>query len=217
MKSILIAARCLAVVVAPWLAPQGAHSMPLISEVYYDAVGSDDGQTFIELWGEPGTPLDGLVLEGVNGSNGALGPVLVLTGSVPADGLFVLADVRSDGTTDVPGADALANFDLQNGPDSLVLRDGELVLDAVGYGEFAEGEVFAGEGSPAPDGPAGSSLARLFADLDRDDNSLDFLVLAAPTPGEAPLQSVPEPGTLALAVSGLAGLGVLARARRPRA
>ena len=32
---------------------------PLISEVYYDAVGSDDGLSFVELWGAPGTDLDG--------------------------------------------------------------------------------------------------------------------------------------------------------------
>ena len=58
------------------------------------------------------------------------------------------------------------NFDFQNGPDSILLVDGEVVLDAIGYGVFAPDEFFAGEGSPAPDAPAGSSLARVFADLD---------------------------------------------------
>ena len=52
-----------------------AAATPLISEVFYDAVGSDDGWVFVELAGVPGTPLDGLFLEGVNGSNGAIGTV----------------------------------------------------------------------------------------------------------------------------------------------
>jgi hypothetical protein len=44
-------------------------------------------------------------------------------------------------------------------------------LDAIGYGVFGVGEIFAGEGTAAVDAPAGSSLARLFANLDTDDNA----------------------------------------------
>jgi len=194
------------------LAPPAA-ALPLISEVFYDAVGSDDGLSFVELSGDPGTPVDGLVITGINGSNGAAGPTLVLTGLFGDDGLFVVADQRSDGTTDVPGADMLLNFDLQNGPDSIVLSDEFGVLDAVGYGDFDPAEIFAGEGTPAPDPPAGSSLARLFADLDTDDNALDFVVEDVPTPGQAPFQAVPEPGSGTLAFAGLFTLGRIRRAR----
>ena len=49
-----------------------ASAAPLLSEVFYDAVGSDDGQSFVELYGTPGTDLTGLTIEGVNGSNGAV-------------------------------------------------------------------------------------------------------------------------------------------------
>ena len=192
-----------------------AHATPLISELLYDAVGSDDGHGFVELAGTPGTILDGMTLEGVNGSNGAIGPVITLSGSIAADGLFVVADTTSSGTTVVPLFDLLANFDFQNGPDSVVLRDsGGAVLDSLGYGVFGGGEVFAGEGAPAPDVAAGSSLARLFADLDSDDNALDFQELATPTPGVADFASVPEPGTAALMTVGLVTLTVLGR-RRP--
>ena len=92
---------------------------PLISEVLYDAVGSDNGQSFVELSGTPGTLLDGMTLEGVNGAGGAIGPVIMLSGVIAADGLFVVADTDA-GVTSVPFADQLANFDFQNGPDSSV-------------------------------------------------------------------------------------------------
>jgi hypothetical protein len=188
-----------------------ARATPIISEILYDAVGSDDGHGFVELQGAPGTILDGWTLEGVNGSNGAVGPVIDLEGVIPEDGLFVVADRTSSGTTFVPEADLIANFDFQNGPDSVELRDGEWVLDAVGYGNFGAGEVFAGEGMSAPDAPAGSSLARTYANVDTDDNASDFEVLAEPTPGTADFSEVPEPGSGVLFFSALAALAGMRR------
>jgi hypothetical protein len=179
-------------------APHGASAATLISEVFYDAVGSDNGLSFVELYGDPGSSLDGLFLEGINGSNGAI---------------WLLADDVGDGTSSVAGAHLIANFDFQNGPDSIVLRSADTVLDAVGYGVFAVGEIFAGEGTAAADAPAGSSLARLFANVDTNDNATDFIVLSVPTPGNAPLSAVPEPQTAALLGMGLLGLAWSARAR----
>ncbi len=186
-----------------------AQAAPLISELLYDAVGADDGKAFVELYGSPGASLDGLRLQSVNGDNGLVTATLVLTGTFPADGLFVVADRTSAGTTSIANADLLLDFDLQNGPDSLVLRDATSVLDAVGYGVFDGGLVFAGEGDPAEDGAAGTSLARVFANVDTGDNAVDFAVLDVPTPGTAPLAPVPEPAT-----AGLVGLGCAAFARR---
>ena len=105
------------------LAAQPGAALPLISEVFYDATGSDNGLSFVELYGEPGTPLSGFVLEGVNGANGGVGPSVLLSGAIGAGGFFVVADDLGDGTTLVAGADELANFDFQNGPDSLVSAD----------------------------------------------------------------------------------------------
>ena len=212
----LRSAGCVLALVAFLLSAQAAWSLPLISEVFYDAVGTDDGLSFVELSGEPGTPVDGLTLTGINGSNGAAGPVLVLEGLFGDDGLFVVADRTSGGVTFVDAADQLLNFDFQNGPDSIVLEDEFGVLDAVGYGVFDIDEVFAGEGAAAPDAPAGSSLARLFADLDLDDNATDFVVEAIPTPGAAPFLTVPEPSSAALAGAGLFVIGRIRRSRSVR-
>jgi hypothetical protein len=198
---------------APLLLPTSGSSLPLISEVFYDATGSDDGQVFVELYGTPGTDLTGLVVEGINGSNGAVAGSVVLSGLIPADGFFVVADGFADGTTAVVDADLVGSFDFQNGPDSVVLHDAGLVLDSVGYGVFGVSEIFAGEGEPAPDAPAGSSLARLFADLDTDDNLTDFEVLSEPTPGSGVTQ-VSEPGSTLLVGTALSGLAVMGRVRR---
>lgn len=191
-------------------APAGAQ--PLLSEVFYDALGSDDGWVFVEIAGEPGTDLSGWKVAGRNGANGATVASVELVGVIAADGLFLLADRTGGGATFTADADQVANFDLQNGPDSVLLLDGDRVVDALGYGVFGPGEFSFAEGAPAPDAPAGSSLGRRFANLDTGDNASDFEILSAPTPGQAVFLPVPEPGSgLAL----LAGLAALAALRRP--
>ena len=91
----------MALLVALGLA-SNAGALPLISEVLYDASGSDNGAVFVEIYGMAGTRLDGFRLEGVNGSNGSVGPVVWLAGSIPSNGFFVVADDRGDGQSDVP-------------------------------------------------------------------------------------------------------------------
>ena len=140
-------------VLAGWLlaAPDPAAALS-INEVLYDAQGTDDGRVFVELYGTPGTVLDGWSIEGINGSDGSVTTQLLLAGMVPDDGFFVVAD-QSAGTTEVLGADLLLNFDFQNGPDSIVLRDAAGgVVDALGYGAFAGSKPISDNGGTIIEG-----------------------------------------------------------------
>ena len=190
----------------------GAQAQTVISEVLYDAAGTDNGNVFVELFGAPGALLDGLLLEGVNGADGSVYRSVVLAGTIPSDGVFVIGDDGGDGTSLVSGIDLVLEIDFQNGPDSVVLRDGDRILDALGYGDFGGG-VFAGEGSAAPDVPSGSSLARFNPAVDTHDNLLDFISLDLPTPGSVPVSAVPLPPAVMLFLSGILGLAGIARKR----
>jgi len=205
-----------ALMVAALLTGATCHAGTVISEVFYDATGADNGLAFVELFGAPGTILDGLLLEGINGSNGAVYLGIVLSGAIPADGIFVIADDQGDGTSLVANLDLVAEVDFQNGPDSIVLRNTAGVLDALGYGNFTTA-IFAGEGNAAVDVAAGRSLARLDPLLDSNDNLTDFVVLDTPTPGALEMTVVPVPPALVLFMSGFAGLlGACRRLRSAR-
>lgn len=187
-----------------------APAQTIISEVLYDAASTDNGNVFVELFGTPGTLLDGLLLEGVNGADGSVYRSVVLAGTIPSDGIFVIGDDSGDGTSLVNDVDLVREVDFQNGPDSIVLRDAGLTLDALGYGDFGNG-VFAGEGNAAPDVPAGGSLARFDPAVDTHNNLADFMVLDLPTPGSVPVSAVPLPPAVVLFLSGILGLAGVAR------
>jgi len=199
------------------VAPVAAGTLT-ISEVFYDATATDDGQVFVEIWGESGTDLAGVFLQGVNGADGKTTHSVDLAGyTIPSDGFFVVADGRSDGSCDVDSVDLLVkDFDLQNGPDSVRLWTSSGVLDAVAYGTPPSTGYFGGETKAAPDVAAGSSLARTYADVDTDDNSSDFTTLKTPTPGTGSLKvnAVPLPGSAGLGAAGLVLVAVLLRRRR---
>ncbi len=184
---------------------------PVISELFYDAIGPDSGLAFVELFGTPGDSLDGLRLEGINGTDGNVYTSFNLSGVFPADGILVIGDDAA-GSTQVPNADLIGNIDFQNGPDSVVLRDDTSIFDAVGYGVFGAGDIFAGEGSPTADPASGSSIARFDLGLDTNDNSVDFISLTAPTPGSVPgVSAVPLPAAFYLFMSGVISLVGIAR------
>jgi hypothetical protein len=197
---------------AAMLSMSSAQAQTVISELLYDASSADNGNVFVELYGSPGTVLDGLLLEGVNGSDGVVYRSVELAGVIPSSGVFLIGDDSGDGSSFISNADLVSEIDFQNGPDSVVLRDGDTVLDALGYGDFT-GLFFSGEGNAAPDASAGQSLARRNAGLDSNDNLSDFIVLDLPTPGAVPVSAVPVPPALGLFLSGIIGLAGVARKR----
>jgi formylglycine-generating enzyme required for sulfatase activity len=152
-----------------------------LNELYYDGAGTD-ADSFVELRGPSGALLDGLTLVGINGNGGDVTKTVALAGLVGADGLWVIV---KDGASAAWKAEAdvvTAKLEFENGPDSVQLRFGELVVDAVGYGDFSGGKVFAGEGTPAPDVPGEHALGRDPLGSDTDDNATDWHDVA-PTPG----------------------------------
>ena len=174
----------------------------VISELLYDEVGSDTGRTlFVELTGPSLTPLGGLRLEAVNGNGGQITHAIDLPNAlIPFNGVFLIAERAGSQTLRDIAAFLVDDLDLQNGPDSLRLvwnpgTSMERVIDAIGYGNFGVGDVFAGEGDSATGAPAGQSLARDEAGRDTNNNRADFARssargLGVPTPGGAPLPKV---------------------------
>jgi hypothetical protein len=199
-----------ALMIASGALATGAQAQTVISEVLYDATGTDRGNVFVELYGTPGASLGGLFLEGVNGADGSVYKSAALSGMIPADGVFVIGDDSGNGTSLVVNVDLVLDVEFQNGPDSIVLRDANGALDALGYGDFSSA-FFAGEGNAAPDVTSGWSLARGNPLLDTDDNLADFTALGVPTPGIVTASPVPVPPALALFLSGCAGLVGVAR------
>lgn len=175
-----------------------------INEVYINPPGTDIG-CYVELYFPGGSTLSGYSLVGVNGFDGTDYSSIDLSAySIPADGYFVIAQ-----DSNVPDADLIdANVNFQNGPDSIQLRQGAIVIDAIGYGEFTGGTFFAGEGSPAPAYFTGeASHSRLPDGFDTNDNLVDFqsgqLTAGSanlpggggdtPTPGPTETQPTPTP------------------------
>ncbi len=164
----------------------------LINEVLYDGKASEtDGEVFIEIYGTPGTNISNFEIQLLNGSNGTITDRIVFEEGtlLPDDGIFVIADLRTHSTTETRIAPFhyLDQFDPQNGPDALMLRDdfGE-IWDALWYGTGAvaltpEGDPL-GEGQPALDALAGQSLSRSEG-VDTNENAQDFKVLEMPSPG----------------------------------
>jgi len=156
----------------------------VINEVMYDSAGPDT-DTFVELHGPAGTSLKGWSLVGVNGNKGINYKVVELSGVIGSDGFFVIAHTKAKDWISKEADLKHDNVDYENGPDSIELRFGAKKADAVGYGKFTSSHKFGGEGQPAPDAAGGQSIGRDAKQTDTGDNSKDFKIFNAPTPGSA--------------------------------
>jgi hypothetical protein len=170
----------------------------MIAEILYDAAGDDTGREFVELF-NPGSTTIGLSGVRLEAGDGA-GPgrwKLQWAGG-PADSLGPGGRFVIGGPLVEPPPDAVVTLELQNGPDAVRLVWPDGALEVVGYGALVDSEYFCAV--PAPDAPAGSSLARLPDDSNRGSNALDFAP-AEPTPGRAnqvTLDAAIEPGSMSI-------------------
>jgi hypothetical protein len=158
-----------------------ATSPLVINEVLYDPEGADGALEFVEIAAAPGTAPDaslaGWVLETGNGARP--GEWTAAWVGAAADrlhgGLFVVGESAVE-----PRPDAVADLDLQNGPDACRLRGPAGEADLVGWGAPLDPSFF--EGEAAAD-PTGLSIARLPDGFDTDVNAADLLP-APPSPAE---------------------------------
>jgi hypothetical protein len=171
----------------------------MLNEILYDTQGNDDPNLmFTEIYGPPGTNLTGWTLVGMNGNNGgAVYRTVTITGSIPADGYFVVGNTASVPNVDfVCGGGMTAGVDWENAGsstaascDGLDLRNSSgAVVDHICYGECDSNDVCTPEGTGnAPDAfPSGGinkSIGRSPDHTDTDDNSHDWAIPETLTPG----------------------------------
>lgn len=151
----------------------------VINEVYYDHPGRDDGWEFIEIHNPDAFPhaLSGWVLEALDGTTGGARVVW----AAPSDAFIGPGEFLCiAGIERAPSPGYLLKGTLGNGPDAVRLVSPSGIIDLVGYGPCASGDLY--ETVPAPDVSAGTSLARKPDGFDSGKNDADF-VSAPPTPG----------------------------------
>jgi hypothetical protein len=166
--------------------PPGARLV--INEIDCDQIGTDAAE-FVEIFnaGSASVPLAGFTVELVNGSSSASYSSVALSGTLAGGGYIVLGVAGQ--TLTLPGGVNRFDFPMmsgggiQNGPDGVRLLDASsAVVDSVAYEATFAG---AGEGGPAPDdsNTAMRSICRMPNGSDTNDNSVDFIACATPTPG----------------------------------
>lgn len=177
----------------------GGGGSIVINEIDADQSGADT-QEFIELYGTPGTVLDGHVLVFFNGNNATDASYfsIDLTGSIPNSGFFVI------GNPGVPNVNLVidpgSSGAIQNGADAIAIYSGAALdwpngtspstvglVDAIVYGtDDAEDvsliEIFVSGQAQANESPSGTNSISRVPD---GGNPLDLssFISQLPTPG----------------------------------
>ncbi|MBT9556095.1 MAG: right-handed parallel beta-helix repeat-containing protein [Myxococcales bacterium] len=138
-------------------------------------------ESTIELRGPAGLNLHGWSLTFLDEQGEKVGAALPLLGSLDSKGFWVVSSAPAPKDyADLAGQP----FGLQS-TQSVVLRQGLRVVDAVAFGNFTSVEDAFGEGATAPVLPAGKVLARNADGRDTDDNFRDFRIQDATSFGVA--------------------------------
>ncbi|MCK4537432.1 MAG: lamin tail domain-containing protein [Candidatus Krumholzibacteria bacterium] len=164
---------------ASLFSPVLAFEGPVINEVYYDEPGPDIGREFIEIInaGSVAVDLSGYLIYMVDGRTGRRDIIWVAKEGlvIPPGGILAIKGSYYD-----PVDGLSLDGHLQNGPDAVMLFDGDAVIDIAGYGDLEDQGLY--ESSPCIDVGPGWSLARRPDGYDSDSNYSDF-VPAKPSPG----------------------------------
>ena len=159
------------------VSPGSAGAGIVINEIYYDHPGLDSGTEYVEIFNNTSCSINLLGIR-IEFADGRTGNCRLFYEFGPGD--YIEPDGRL-----LIGGDSSGTFSplcvLENGPDAVVLRDSDKMLDLVGYGELQFPGLF--ESVPAPDVEAGLSLSRKPDGEDTDNNMRDF-VPAVPSPGQ---------------------------------
>lgn len=167
-----------------------ANAQVMMNEFLYDTQGTDDLTImYVEIYGPAGTNLSGYSLVGINGNGGSEYLTVPLTGTIPADGYYVV------GGSAVANVDQVVSADFQNAGsstgedcDGIDLRNGSTIVDHLCYGTCGAGHVCTGEGGsnapdPFPSGGVNYALARIPDHSDTDNNGTDWAQTDQLTPG----------------------------------
>jgi beta-lactamase superfamily II metal-dependent hydrolase len=168
----------------------------ILTEVFYDASGSDGGKEWVELYNAGGSSVD---LSGYSlgaGGGDYTNTVVQLSGTIAPGATFVVGGSTSDSSNGAPTYDQVADFspDLQNSgsvADGVALFDvaatsvttSTVPVDAVVYGSSNTDNLIDETGSAnAPevgDAPSGSSI-------ERTDLAGAWQIQSTPTPNSVP-------------------------------
>lgn len=181
--SLAIAALVSTCIVAPQASAAADGSNAVISEVYGGGgnKGAAFNHDFIELYNPTSADLDltGWSVEYLSAS-GNSGGKHELSGSLPAEGYFLIQEGGGGTGEPLPAPDAEGNLNLSGSKGSVKLYDASgAEVDLVGYGEAS-----LSEGSPAQALNNSTSAQRHAEGTDTDDNVADFSA-TAPTPKSA--------------------------------
>ncbi len=168
-----------------------AFGQVMLNEILYDTIGDDDTSImYTEIYGPAGTDLTGWTIVGINGNGGAPYLTITLSGSIPADGYFVV------GGSAAQNVDQVLAHDWQNAGsatgvscDGIDLRNaGGTTVDHLCYGECDSDDTCDGEGgSNAPDPFAGGGVNRPVARIpdhsDTNVNGTDWSSSDVQSPG----------------------------------
>ena len=190
----LVGSSAVSVTVDPATPSSGAL---LLSEVFYDPSGNDDGLEWVELFNNDSVAIDLASFSLGNGGTGYTTSLVQLSGIIQPGQTFVIGGPTANATNGNPSLDLAINFnpDFQNSGSAgdgvalfnvaaTAVTNATVPIDAVIYGPNNNNGLIDENGLvSAPevaDAPSGSSIERL-------DIAGAWQVQATPTPGATPL------------------------------